>query len=324
MRLAVLLGVVLSSNPGWAAETYDPLRVNDAPLGEPLDLTVHDASRKRDVPIRVYLPQNRAPAAVVLFSHGLGGSREGSRYLGVHWSARGYACVFLQHPGSDVSVWQDKAPAQRMKAMKAAANARNFQARVKDVAAVLDALERWNGTPDHALAGRLNLQRVGMSGHSFGAMTTQAVSGQEFGGGRVSFTECRIRAAVMFSPSSPRRGGVRASFAKVNTPWLLVTGTRDVAAIGDADVPSRLAVYPALPPGGKYELVLHEAEHSAFTDRALPGESGQRNPNHHRAVLALTTAFWDAWLREDPEARRWLDGDGPRSVLENQDRWQRK
>jgi hypothetical protein len=128
----------------------------------------------------------------------------------------------------------------------------------------------------------------------------------------------------MFSPSSPRRGGVRASFAKVNTPWLLVTGTRDVAAIGDADVPSRLAVYPALPPGGKYELVLHEAEHSAFTDRALPGESGQRNPNHHRAVLALTTAFWDAWLREDPEARRWLDGDGPRSVLENQDRWQRK
>ena len=33
---------------------------------------------------------------------------------------------------------------------------------------------------------------------------------------------------------------------------------------------------------------------SALGDRALPGESGQRNPNHHRAILALSTAIWDA------------------------------
>ena len=87
---------------------------------------------------------------------------------------------------------------------------------------------------------------------------------------------------------------------------------------------SRLAVYPALPAGGKYELVLHNAEHSAFTDRALPGDTQQRNPNHHRAILALSTAFWDAYLRNDPAAKAWLDGDGPSSVLEKDDRWQKK
>ncbi len=65
------------------------------------------------------------------------------------------------------------------------------------------------------------------------------------------------------------------------------------------------------------------AEHSAFTDRALPGDIAPRNPNHHRVILGLTTAFWDTWLREDPAARRWLDGDGPRSALESGDRWQR-
>ena len=85
-----------------------------------------------------------------------------------------------------------------------------------------------------------------------------------------------------------------------------------------------LAVFPALPPGGKYELVLDGAEHSAFSEQGLRRNEASRNPNHHRAILALSTAFWDAWLREDAAARAWLDGDDARSVLEKGDRWQRK
>jgi hypothetical protein len=105
---------------------------------------------------------------------------------------------------------------------------------------------------------------------------------------------------------------------------MLMTGTNDLAAIGDADMKSRLAVFPALPSGNKYELVLDGAEHSAFTDRPLPGETGTRNPNHHRAILALSTAFWDAYLCGDAAAKEWLAGGGPRSVLEEKDRWQAK
>jgi predicted dienelactone hydrolase len=208
--------------------------------------------------------------------------------------------------------------------MEQAAGARNFLLRVRDVKAVLDQLGRWNESPGHPLARRADLRRVGMSGHSFGAVTTQAVSGQRAPGG-LALTDSRIRAAIAMSPSRPRRGGDAAeAFGSVGIPWLLMTGTKDLAPIGGADLESRLAVFPALPPGGKYELVLDGAEHSAFTDRALPGDTATRNPNHHRVILALTTAFWDAWLREDPDARRWLDGFGPRSVLETGDRWQRK
>lgn len=261
---------------------------------------------------------------MVIFSHGLGGSREGSAFLGRHWAGRGYVAVFLQHPGSDASVWQDQPPPQRMRAMRAAAGAKKFMLRVKDVPALIDKLDLWNRTADHPLAGRLDLARIGMSGHSFGAQTTQAVSGEVFLGGQYVATDSRIKAAVAFSPSSPRRGNADKAFRRVAIPWLLMTGTRDVAPIGNADVASRLAVYPALPPGGKYELVLDGAEHSVFTDRALPGDSGRRNPNHHRAILAISTAFWDAWLRNDDAARTWLDGNGPRSVLETADRWQYK
>lgn len=308
-----------------AAPVYDPLAVSERAKPEVLDLTVIDKERGREIPIRIYFPAKRTPAPVVLFSHGLGGSREGNAYMGRHWAARGYVAVFLQHPGSDTSVWQDKALGQRMKAMKEAAGGQNFLLRVKDVPAVLDQLDRWNKTDGQTMAGRLDLTRVGMSGHSFGAVTAQAVSGQSIGQGNMFFTDPRIMAAIMFSHSSPRRGGdPKEAFGHVKIPWMLMTGTKDVALIGDADVKSRLEVFPALPPGGKYELVLYGAEHSAFTDRDLPGDTEKRNPNHHRVILALSTAFWDAWLREDAAARAWLDGDSPRSVIEKDDRWQAK
>jgi len=176
----------------------------------------------------------------------------------------------------------------------------------------------------HPLTGRLDLQRIGMSGHSFGAVTTQAVSGQTFPMGN-GFTDLRIKAAVMMSPSGPRRGGdPQQAFGGVKIPWMLLTGTQDTAPIGDADAKSRLVVFPALPPGGKYELVLDKAAHSAFVDRALPGETEQQHPNHHRAILAVTTAFWDAYLRDEAEAKKWLDGEEVRGVLEKDDKWQKK
>ena len=319
------ISLLLFAAQAVAAEvSYDPRAISVRLTPEILDLTVHDAERDRDIPIRIYVPSEKSPVPVVLFSHGLGGSREGCAYLGNHWAARGYVAVFLQHPGSNTSVWRDTPLGQRMRAMQEAAGAKNFLLRVKDVSTVLHQLERWNTIEGHPLAARMDLRDIGMSGHSFGALTTQAVSGQSYGQGTMSFTDLRIKAAIMFSPSSPRRGAAEETFGHVKIPWMLMTGTKDLSPIGTADVKSRLAVFPALPPGGKYEVVLYGAEHSAFTDRALPGDTEKRNPNHHRVILALSTAFWDAYLRGNEAAKTWLDGDAPRSVLETDDRWQKK
>jgi predicted dienelactone hydrolase len=200
----------------------------------------------------------------------------------------------------------------------------NFMLRVQDVPAVLDQLTLWQKSGDHALAGRLDLEHVGMSGHSFGAITTQAVSGQSVALGGQRFTDARIKAALPMSHSPPRRGSAADAFAQVKIPWLLMTGTLDDSIIADFTPEDRAKVFASLPPGGNYELNLHNAEHSAFTDRALPGDKQPRNPNHHRAILALSTAFWDAYLRSNAEAKAWLDGDGPRGVLEKDDRWQSK
>lgn len=312
---------------------YDPLSTPSRFEPEILNLDVHDKARQRDIPIRVYLPSEKSPAPVILFSHGLGGSRETSPYLGKHWSAKGYLAAFLQHPGSDESIWKGKSAAGKKAGMSGGASGRNFMLRVKDVRAALDQLDEWNKTAGHALAGRVNLDKVGMSGHSFGAVTTQAVSGQQFAGRGALLTDSRIDAAIVMSPSCPPQGNPQNAFGNVSLPWLLMTGTKDVAGLigGRSEnnqspeevMKSRLAVFPALPPGDKYELILYEAGHEAFTDREIFGKE-PRNPNHHRVILAISTAFWDSYLRENASAREWLQGDGAKSVLEKNDTWRMK
>jgi predicted dienelactone hydrolase len=315
----LLSGVVRAQNA-----VYSPLSVSGRSSPEWLDFTVNDTERQRNIPIRVYFSSAQSASPVILYSHGWGGSREGSAYLGNHWAGRGYVTVYLQHPGSDISVFHGQPTNRRKLDIQSANIMQNFLVRVRDVSAVLDRLEQWNITKGHDLSGKMNLESIGMCGHSFGAATTQAVSGQRFGAGEPMFTDTRIDAAVIMSPNSPNRGTPQTAFNKVMLPWMLMTGTKDYLSNGGADIESRLAVFPALPSGDKYELVLYEAEHMAFTDRSFSGAKMPRNMNHHQAILSLSTAFWDTYLRKDDNARHWLQGDGPKSVLEKNDRWQWK
>ena len=320
--MTTVLPVFLAVAGGVHAINYDPLAVDPAFRAAHVDLSFHDAARNHDIPLRIYLPTNTMPEPVVLFSHGLGGNREGSKFMGEQWAARGYVAVFVQHPGSDDSVWKDAPPSGRMEALNQAASLDNFLLRVQDVPAVLNQLEIWNADKTNFLAGRLDMKKIGMSGHSFGAVTAEAVSGESFPMSGRKFTDPRITAAIAFSPSSPKLGSASRAFGSVKIPWMLMTGTKDVAPIGDMDVASRLKVYPALQGAPKYEVVLNNAEHSVFTDRALPGDQQPRNPNHHRVILALSTAFWDAYLRNDADALAWLDSNRPRAVMEADDQWQ--
>lgn len=304
---------------------YDPLKCADSEGEEieQLKLVVKDGSRDREIPLLVYLPADDKPTAVILHSHGLGGTRGTSPFLGKHWAGRGFLAVFLQHPGSDNSVWQDVPRSQRMQAMRQAASGENLLLRTGDVRAVIDQLEKWNDAETHPLKNRMDLAHIGMSGHSFGAVTTQHVSGQATFGMQASIDK-RIKAAIPMSPSAPRNGDPAKAFGRVDIPWLCMTGTKDISPIGGADLDSRLSVFPALPAADKYELVLSEAEHSVFTETSLRRSANNRNPNHHRAIKAITTAFWDSYLRDDEDAKQWLRSDSIRNVLEAEDRWRKK
>jgi dienelactone hydrolase len=321
--IACLLGVVTMARA--ADPAYDPLAIELSPaLPAPLDLDVVDEGRERTIPVRVWLPSHDRPAPVILFSHGLGGARDGNAYLGRHWSARGYCVVFLQHAGSDEAVWRDLPFPERLPALRKAINLSTTLDRYRDVPAVLDRLDAWNGEAGGPLDGRLDPARVGIAGHSFGAVTAQGVTGQRTADRRTPFTDRRIGAALLMSPSLPRIGDGQSAFGSIAIPWMIMTGTEDDSPVGNATPESRREVFAALPPGEKYELVLFQGEHQAFGDRVLPGSKRPRDPNHHRVVLALSTAFFDAFLRGDKAALGWLESDAPRSVLADGDLWQWK
>lgn len=313
----MLAGMLLGSGLR-AAENYDPLKVAELAV-ESKAFEVKDTARGRTIPVRVYLPADKKPVPVVLFSHGLGGSRDNNPYLGEHWAKRGYVVVFMQHIGSDESVWKDAAALERMTAMRQAASAKNYIDRTKDVPAVLDALAKWNVEKGHPLSGRMNLETVGMSGHSFGAQTTQVMAGQS--AGRISLRDSRVDAAVMMSPSPPARGDAAAAFGTVKIPCLLMTGTLDDSPIGNTTPVDRLKVFPHLKEAPAWQVVFDKATHMDFGQRALKG-GPIKATRYHRAILALTTAFWDAELKGRPEALKWLNDGGAKKSLLPEDRWE--
>lgn len=255
----------------------------------------HDAARNRDVPVRIRMPAGTGTAPAILFSHGLGGSLDGGTNWAEAWAAAGFIVINLQHPGSDRSILGRG----RIAAAMAPAQ---LVARVDDVHFVLDELGRRprEGACD---LRRVDLTRIGMSGHSFGAHTTQAIAGQLFPVAGIA-ADPRVKAAIAFSPSPSIRGSDAAAFGSIAMPFFSITGTEDVARVTPDITPQdRERPFRAMPPGGKYLLVLDGANHMIFNAQdGLRGPDSTASPHIRDAVIAATTLFWRATLLGDAAA----------------------
>ncbi len=273
-----------------------------------------DKKRERTVPVKVYLTKSDRPQPVVLFSHGLGGSRENNAYLGKHWAASGYVAVFIQHPGSDNEVWKSARAGERLAALRAAVSVQSSMQRFADVPFVIDQLEIWNKQNEHQLSGKLDLAHIGMSGHSFGALTTMAVAGRKYPLNR-SFLDKRIGAFIAMSPNPGKGNDPSKVYGHLAKPVLCMTGTEDASPLDPTLKPSRRReVFAALPAGDKYQLVLAGAEHFSFGDTRLR-RTRARNAKHHPAIQQISVRFWNAYLKGDAKSKRWLQS--KQSILES-------
>jgi len=288
--------------------------------------TWEDGARQRSIPVKVYYPVgNSGRCPVILFSHGLGGSREGYAYLGEYWASHGYAAVHLQHPGSDESVWRESRPSEIMDRMRqAAGNPRAAEDRYLDVKFALDQLSELErassleGQPN-PLAGKLDLDRIGMSGHSFGAMTTLVAVGQLVGLPRRDRSDPRIRAAIpMSSPVSQWRRQFDQDYAPIHVPLLHMTGTLDDSPIGRTSVEDRRIPFDHISGSEQYLIIFRDGDHMIFSGRMrMSAGSRQRGQDaeFHRLICAASLAFWDAYLRDDTAARHWLREGGLKALL---------
>lgn len=334
MRHLLLTGLVLSLSLVSRADSpsYSPPTPSLEVATAKCDW--HDAKRDRDVPAKFYYPKEGAgPFPVIIFSHGLGGSREYYEYLGRHWAGCGYVSVHITHIGSDDGVWKEGPIAERTKALqKAAANISNALNRPPDGQFAIDQVEKMNVDETSPLKGRLDLKSIAVAGHSFGGFTTLALAGETFVlplGMSKRYDEPRIKAAIQMSAPAPaNRRDVDKAFASITIPVMHMTGTKDFLEI----LPQTTAADRRIPfdhmSGSETCLVIfNDGDHFIFSGRermAATPEKHAQDAAFQKLICAGTTAFWDAYLKGNAAAKQWLLDGGYANLLGAQATFEKK
>lgn len=139
-----------------------------------ITLDLKDVQRDRSVPTNLFIPLSNftrdSPRPVLIISHGLGSTREEFTNLAEFMASKGYAVAVPEHVGSN----EDRQQAFIHGEVTDLFDVNEFVNRPRDIQFVLNALEQWQAGPN---GQGLNLERVGVLGHSFGGYTALAVGG---------------------------------------------------------------------------------------------------------------------------------------------------
>ena len=255
-----------------------------------------DSQRQRRVPAKLYLPATRnIPGSVplIVFSHGIGGSREGYSYLGRYFAAHGYGSLHVQHVGSDRELWFGNPFALTARLSSAAQNPEALN-RVLDLRYSLDKVLA-------AQEGALfDTRRIAAAGHSYGANTTLLIAGAqvEQQGQKLSLRDPRISAAILISaPPFYGMGDPTKILSHIDIPTLHITATADVIQIPGyvSGLQDRMDIFNATGSdraAPKVLAVFKDGSHSIFTDRMATGGLSL-NPKVKIATRQLALAFLD-------------------------------
>lgn len=267
-----------------------------------------DARRGRPVPVRIYWPTAAAPVGgwpVILFSHGMGGSRRGYSYLGRHWASQGFVAVHVQHVGSDRRLWGGDSRLTLVMRLHQAAQPAEAISRTGDIRHALDRLL------EGPLADRIDRQRIAVAGHSYGANTSLLLAGarlsdpQRFGDGltALDLRDPRIKAAILISaPPFYGEGDPTPIVGAIAIPTLHISATEDEITIPGyySDAADRVQLFNATGSRHKALALFTGGSHSIFTDRLNTGGVAL-NPQVKAATRELSTAFLRLVLDDQPE-----------------------
>lgn len=292
-----------------------------------------DSARKRQLVVRLRLPATEPPWPLIIYSPGLGsGVSNGAAWCDA-WRDAGLMVLTIAHPQSSDDIWHVRRGNLRAR-LNVALQWTQFVHRINDCRFVIDQC-----TQRGDLRRLVDARRIGAAGHSYGALTVQALAGQWYDG-KPQFRDARIRAATALSPGANPIDAARSA-AGITIPTLCVTGDQDgYVTFGNGDdamrlgVPldNRLAIYKMLPPGNKHLLVLKGADHMTFAGESVEGIAYSRAPGvtlasdqpQWRKVSAMTALFWQRYLFAQPaNATATLEKQALRE-LHGSDRWESK
>jgi dienelactone hydrolase len=282
---------------------------------KPVTLAVPD--RGTDLQVRVSAPVTGGDLPVIVFSHGFGESLDDYRPLADHWAAHGFVVVQPTHLDSrTLNLAPDDPRTPEI-----------WRIRIADLGHVLDRLDEVaEAVP--GLAGRLDLGRIAVAGHSWGGQSASMLLGARVldadGKAGEDLSDARIKAGVLLSTAGRGEADLtpfaaenfpfmNPGFADMTTPALVVAGDHDQSLLSVRG-PDWFTDPYFLSPGGKSLLTLFGAEH-LLGGIVGPGltETTDENPERVALIQRLTTAYLRSALY--PQDRAWSEA---RTALEGE------
>ena len=292
-------------------------------------LTFQNPLRDGDIPFDIYLPSNRlnatASTPVIVLSHGVASGQDAFRYLAQHLTSHGYAVVIPQHYDDNRKYFQFLAGIENPP------NPITLVSRPQDISQVLDKLEQLARTRQDY--GQLDLNNVGVLGHSLGGFTVLAAAGAELNFDQVrqncsiddrdrpslnpsllvqcdltdlaaqgpfQLRDARIKAVFALNPPTSLFFG-EAGLAQLDIPTLMMASTSDIVVPA---IPEQIDPYRGLQTEERYLVVMENATHFTFlegdlSEGAIPLPSTLLGPDPQQArphLKAISLAFFNRHL----------------------------
>ena len=278
------------------------------PVAEARDLRIEHPKRDAELRFHAYYPlvadAAAEPLPVLLFSHGNWSNNDKYDNLIRHWVSHGYAALAPLHLDADGGIASSIIDLIRYGRLGI------IQARVDDLAALLDALPRIEAQlPD--LAGRLDGRRIAATGHSFGAFNAQQLGGASaFDADSRTWAPARderIKAVVAISPPGVMPEEIaEGSWRGMDAPTLMTTGTWDANAAFWPDWRMHKLSFETAVPGHQYALVVQGADHYLGNLICRPELEGPPQRDALAMVNTAAVAFLDAYLKDSAPALAFL------------------
>jgi predicted dienelactone hydrolase len=185
------------------------------------------------------------PFPLVAFSHGNNGIRFQSFFLTEHLASHGFVVVAPDHSGNT--------------ALDVLVPGTPFETRDRplDIQLVISRMLERSDTPGDTFEGRIDADRIGVAGHSFGGFTTLAIAA----GFEDVPPDDRVDAIMPMSPVSTAFSG--DALASIDLPTLVVGGTSDVTTPID---PQSVLAFEGTSGLPRYRIDVALAGHNSFTD----------------------------------------------------------
>lgn len=282
--------------------------------------------RGDDLLVRVTAPITGADLPVVVFSHGFGFSMDAYGPLIDFWAEHGFVVVSATHLDA---VALGLAPTDPR-------TPTIWRQRIQDIRLIMDHLDVVTDAVP-GLGGRVDIARVAVAGHSYGATTASALLGARVlapaGDPEENFTDARVSAGVLLALAGLAGEELtpvatqffpfmNPSFDHMTRPALIVAGDADQSMLSTRGPDWWTDAY-RLAPGSEALLTLFGAEHSLGGVHAygtVPQSKAdnsatvalvqQTSTAYLQAALGSARDRWDALtvsLTSDPSAVGRLD-----------------